>query len=405
MRRTQFIAIALAGAALAAAPTNAGGLLGGGVANCLCQAAPGLAAGGSGAKATSIGRGIRGTGQRGIVSGGPRSSSRAIGGNVTGSVNSTLNVTVARSIDRGSGHMTANAGLLGKVRGGTARAGNFNGVGRSVGLAGRTSTQGSINSWAGVAATGLQAKHTHGLAGKPTSTLNTGHGKALGAGQLANVSVLNKTGTTGRPAINVAVLNGTGGRSGKVTNVSVLNKTGTTGRSAVNVAALNGSGGTSGKVINVAALNKTGTTGRSLVNASVLNGSAGGTGQLANVSALNGRHGKGYGSLSLPKGVQIINGVPCGPDGTPLTGASAASIMAMISASGGHSSGSGKGSGGSTSGNSGNGSAGADGAGSNSGSATAGGGTPRERDMADRKDLWWPPQPQRQSRDGRLNDH
>jgi len=428
MPRTQFIAMALAGTALAAVPANAGGLLGGGAANCLCQAAPRLSDSSSPAKATANGRGIRGARQPGMVSVGPRGS-RAINGNVTSSVNSALNLTVVRSNDRRSGHMGANTGLAGKVSNDSGRAVNLIGAGRSLGLAGKSSTHASANKRIGLTVTGLGSNHAHGLAGK-------------------------------------------------VANVSVLNKTGTTGRSAINVAALNGSGGTSGKIVNVSALNKTGTTGRSLVNASVLNGSAGGTGRVANVSVLNGRPGKGNGGIVLPNGVQIINGVPCGPDGKPLTGTAAAAVKAMIGGNGGPSgkianlsvlnrtgttgraavnvaalngtgashgkvanvavlngagglpsvglpsiglpslgcksgcsggskSGGGKGS----QGGSGTGGGSSAGGGSQGGSGTGAGGgsttnpTPRERDMADRKDLWWPPQPQRQSRDGRLNDH
>jgi len=460
MPRTQFIAMALAGTALAAVPANAGGLLGGGASNCLCQAAPRLSGSSSSTKATANGRGIRGARQPGMISGGPRGS-RAINGNVTSSVNSALNLTVVRSIDRRSGHMGANTGLAGKVSNDTGGAVNLIGAGRSLSLAGKSSTRASPNKRVGLTVTGLGTNHAHGLAGK-------------------------------------------------VASVSVLNKTGTTGRSVINVAAMNGSGGTSGKIVNVSALNKTGTTGRSLVNASVLNGGAGGTGRVANASVPNGRHGKGNGGLVLPNGVQIINGVPCGPDGKPLTGAAAAAVKAMIGGgrgtsgkvanlsvlnrtgttgraavnvaalngsggtsgkvanvsvlnkrgttghsavnvaalngtggksgkvinvavlngasgkssvglpsiglpslgcksgcSGGSKSGGGQGS----QGGSGTGGGSSAGSGSQGGSGTSAGGgstaspTPRERDMADRKDLWWPPQPQRQSSDGRLNDH
>src|SRR4029079_15064362 len=91
---------------------------------------------------------------------------------------------------------------------------------------------------------------------------------------IANVSVLNRTGTHGRSAANIAALNGTGGKSGRVANVAVLNGTGTTGQSAVNVAALNGVGG-----------------------------------------------------------FRIINGVPCLADGTPLTGETAKAVLAALTPS------------------------------------------------------------------------
>lgn len=372
MPRTQFIAMALTGTALAATPASAG-VLGGGAANCLCQAVQGLTVG-TPAKATSIVRGTRGIGQAGLVRVGPHAGG-TIGGNVTSSVKSSLSLSVDRSVDRRSGNMKASAGLIGKVHGGAVGAANFNGPGRSVGLAGRSSTQGSINSGAGLAVTGLGTNHAHGLAGNVGGTVNAVHGKAHGSGQLANVSVLNKTGSTGRPAVNIAALNGTGGTSGKIANVS--------------------------------ALNKTGTTGRPLVNAAVLNGSAGGTGRLANVAVLNGRHGNGHGNggLALPNGVQIINGVPCGPDGKPLTGAAATTVMAMIGGNSSHGGGSGNGSSSPAAGNSGNGSASAGSGSSQSGSAVSAGGQSRERDMADRKDLWWPPHYQSYNPDGRLNDH
>jgi hypothetical protein len=285
MPRTQFIAIALAGTAFAAVPANAGGPSGGRAANCLCQTANSLTSGVSSAGANSI---VRGTRQHGVVargSNGKLIANRSVRANMAGSVTKIVDVRVAKSAGRHGGGANANIGLAGRVSG----------------------------------ATGLS------------------HGKSM-AGQvvrIGNVSVLNKASGKGRSLVNVAVLNSRGGTSGKLANVSVLNKTGATGRSAVNVAALNGSGGTSGRIANVSVLNKTGSSGRSAANVAALNGSTGGTGRLANVSVLNGRHGNGNGGLRLPNGVQIINGVPCGPDGKPLTGAAAAAVKAMIGGNGG----------------------------------------------------------------------
>jgi hypothetical protein len=394
MPKLRFIALALTGTALATVSADAGGLLGGGAANCLCQAANGLTSGSSPVGAASVVRGLRQNGVGGRGSHGTLSTNRSIAGNATGSVNSALNVTVARSADKHSGRSNANIGLAGRVSGASGIGVKLNGVSRSVGLAGTSSAHGSASKRIGLPVAGLAAAH----------------GKSM-AGQVANVSVLNKQGGKGHALANVALLNGSGGTSGKLANVSILNKTGTTGRPLANVAVLNGKGGTSGKIANVAILNKTGTSGSSLANVAALNSSSGGTGRLANVSVLNGHRGQGHGNggLGLPSGVQIINGVPCGPDGKPLTGAAATSVLAMIGSKGGH--------GGSNhdsttppAGNSGNSSAGNGSGGSQTGNAAgvnaaSGSRQSRERDMADRKDLWWPPHNQSYNPDGRLNDH
>jgi hypothetical protein len=391
MYSSRFIMVALAGTALAATPAAAGGLLGGGTTGCLCNAVGGV---------------LRGAPSGSPSAGNVPSTHRSVGAAASGSVSKSLNITLTRSIDRHNGSIGMGAGLAGTVNsvaGATVRA---NGVTRTIGLAGSASS----HNQAALSVQGIGTNHARSLAGTVKTTTRDVLGKVHGggngngvpmagrvtglanvsvlnssgttrralanvsvangtggaAGKLANVSVLNRTGTAGRSAVNVAALNGTGGNAGKVVNVSVLNKTGTSGRSLANVAVLNGSGGTAGKLANVSILNRTGTTGQSLVNAAVLNGSTGGAGRVANISVLNGRHGNGTGNgnggLGLPAGVQIINGIPCGPDGTPLTGAAAVTVMAIITHKGG--------------GGHGGGGTGSPGGGSNSGGNPGGGSQP-----------------------------
>jgi hypothetical protein len=80
-------------------------------------------------------------------------------------------------------------------------------------------------------------------------------------------------------------------------------------------------------------LNGTGTAGHSLVNGAILNGTTGGAGKVVNIAVLNGYHGHGSGGTTLPGGFRIINGVPCLPNGTPLTGAAAIAVMAALTPS------------------------------------------------------------------------
>lgn len=341
MFRINYLALALAGTALAAIPVSAGGPRGRTAGNCLCQTVSGLTGGKSLAGGRTLGRGP--AGHSGLIRSG-QIGNRMIRGNVTGSVSKALGVTASRSANRHG--KSASLGMAGTVTGAANAAGSISGVGRGIGLAGTSLTKGSTGTAISQSVGGLGTGH-----GRPPLHM-TGNGKpipgkALGhgnnhvlAGQvtgIANVSVANKTGARGRHLANVAVLNGSGGTAGKVANVSALNRTGTTGRSQANVAVLNGSGGTSGKVANVSALNKSGTSGPSLVNVAALNGTNGGSGWVANVAIANGRGGKGV--VGLPNGIRIINGVPCGPDGTPLKGQALAQALVMLGNGGGGSGG------------------------------------------------------------------
>lgn len=358
----RILALSLASSSLFAVPAQAGGLLGGVGTNCLCQAANGLT---SGASRASRNRGLGGNSVGGIHSGMGRHGS--VAGSISSGVTGIVAVTTARSAGRHHGMSTGAIGLAG-----------------------------TVHSTAGVA--NVSALNRSGASGRYLANVSALNGRGGMAGKVINVSALNGTGTTGRSLANVAALNGRGGTSGKVVNMSALNKTGTSGRSLTNVAALNGRGGTAGKIANVSILNKTGTTGKSLANVAVLNGTTGGSGRVANVAVLNGHRGNGHGGLVLPRGVRIINGIPCGPDGAPLTGAAAISVMAIIGTKGGH--GTGGSNGGSTGGSAGGGTTNPP-----QSEAPPSNGHDRNRDMADRKDLWWPPHYQGYNPDGRLNDH
>ena len=120
MFSTKQIALALGGTALAAVPAQAGGLLGGGGGNCLCQAVGGLLG-----NAPNIGKPSSGTSGRG-----------SIVGNVSGSVSKSLNLTAKRSISRRNGSFGGHAGLAGTVNGLAGAIVKVNGISKSVGLAG-----------------------------------------------------------------------------------------------------------------------------------------------------------------------------------------------------------------------------------------------------------------------------
>lgn len=369
MPYSRYFAVALASTSLAAVPAQAGGPLGA-AGSCLCNAVGGLFGSGVPSAPSAGGPGNAVTGAVGRVSGSGLGHHGSIGGSVTSSVNGTLGVTTSRSIDRRNGRVAGNVGLAGTVSNVSNATIGAHGLSKNIGLAGR------VNAAANTALS-VTAPRMH-----------PGHGGGAPADRLINVSALNETGATGRALANVSALNETGGTSGRIANVSVLNRTGTTGRSLANVA--------------------------------VLNGSTGGTGRVADVSVLNGHRGHGAGNghdgLGLPDGVQLINGIPCGPDGKPLTGSAAATVLAMISTTGGgshHGGGNPGGSSnpggltGSTGGTGSNGSTGstASGSGSQGSSSSTGSGHSRDRETADRKDLWWPPHPEQQSDSGRLNDH
>jgi hypothetical protein len=61
-----------------------------------------------------------------------------------------------------------------------------------------------------------------------------------------------------------------------------------------------------------------------------------------NVAALNGNgsHGGSGHGLALGNGIRLINGVPCGPDGRPLTGAAATAALVSLGITGSHGGGS-----------------------------------------------------------------
>ena len=327
MRKSILIAgtavVLSASPAAAGGPTGMlGGVLGGGhgktsstsgpanrasaAGSCLCQAVHGL----TGRAGSAQGMAARGVG-------------RVNGLALTNSVSGVSAVTL-----RGKGHATASVrsvGLAGVVSGSGNAAASVRGLGvghgnaRGVGLAGNVSA--TVRST--VRVSGVSVGHA-GLAGRVSGVAAGLAGSGHGKGALVNVSALNARGTHGSSVANVAVLNGRGGRSGSVVNVSALNARGTHGRSVASVAVLNGRGGSSGKVANVSVLNGTGTHGRSAVNVAALNGSAGGKGRLVNVAVLNGK------GAALGQGIRLINGVPCGPDGKPLTGAAAVNAMVAL---------------------------------------------------------------------------
>jgi hypothetical protein len=303
MSHGKILMAALAGTALATAPAEAGGLLGAPAGNCRCQAMSGA----SSASATSKGTLVRSVqGQRMNDRRATRNSMARGSGGMSG----VLDVTIARSIDR-HGRADRNIGLAGKVSGiahGVTRTGapTRPSIAHSKSMAGRVT---------GVANVSLLNKT--GSTGRSLANIAVLNGSRGTSGRVANISVLNKAGTTGRSLANVAVLNGRGGTSGRVANVSVLNKTGTAGRSAVNVSALDGRGGTGGSVANVSILNKTGTTGRPLANVAVLNGGGGTSGKIANVSILNktGTTGQSLANVAVLNGGSSQGGASSGGGG------------------------------------------------------------------------------------------
>lgn len=196
----------------------------------------------------------------------------------------------------------------------------------------------------------------------------------------------------GQNLVNVSVANANAGMAGRVVNVAILNGQGSHGSSAVNVSALNGSGGSAGKVANVSVLNRTRSHGRSAINVAALNG-----------SNHNGNHGGHGGNGVLAAGVRIINGVPCLPDGTPLTGASAVAALTAISGPGGshgHHGSSSPGSGSQTSSSS---AAPASSAGSTQVASSQG--SRQHGYQPDHPDLWWHPGNANVNEPARDRDH
>jgi hypothetical protein len=277
----------------------------------------------------------------------------SIAASVSNSVSGALGVTAARSIDRRNGTVAGNVGLAGTVSSVTNATVGASGLGRSVGLAGSSSTSGSVNKQVGIGLTGVGTNHARSLAGRVAGTANALAGQSRGIAQGSGASL---AGTVNGMA-NATLAKTHGG--GQVGNGSLT----ATVHSATNGA----------------------------LTIAKSHGGAGG--------------GGGNGGLGLPNGVRIINGVPCGPDGKPLTGAAAAAAMVMFGGSSNNGSGAssnGSGTGGSNGSHS---SSGAGNGGSQGSRGASANSNSHERDMADRKDLWWPPHAEQQSRDGRLNDH
>jgi hypothetical protein len=275
-------------------------------------------------------------GVRGVQGGNHRGIGAAIG------LAGTLDGAVSVGHAYGKGHL--GLGLAGSVTNSGIGLAGPGGHGRPlVNVSVANAEGGKAGTLANVSV--LNGKGTHGHSAVNVAAL---HGSGGTSGHVANVSVLNRSSTHGHSAANVAALNGSGRSRGRVAKVSVLNRSGTHGHSAVNVAALNGSRGSSGHVANVSVLNRSGTHGHSAVNVAALNVSGGSSGRIVNVSVLNGKStsghsllnvaalnglthkGGGGGNGGLLGGIRIINGVPCLPDGTPLTGEAAkAALMAM----------------------------------------------------------------------------
>lgn len=344
MFRTRIIAITLASTVLAAAPAHAGGLLGG-------SGLGGLISGPTNA-ADCGPAGVNGV---------------SAAGRATGSVNGALGVTANRT---GSGrHSQINVGLAGSVNSVANAAAGANGLGRSVSLAGSSSTHAAVNKQAGVGLAGVSGNRGIGLAGKVNHATGAALAVTRGTGNAGSSRSVNATlDTATNAALAATKSHGNVGndRSVKATLDSATNV-------ALGVTKSHGNA-------NMSVLNKTATTGHSAVNIAALNGrkpdgSSGGTG---------GGSGIGLPSVGLPN------------VGLPSLSGCSSSCSGGAGAKGGSSSG--NGSGGSRSAQT------SGGSGSQGGQATPTG-QPRERDMADRKDLWWPQHTEGSYRDGRLHDH
>lgn len=277
--------------------------------------AGGYGAGGALAGMHGFSHGLIGTAGSGHVA----RATNSLGGCLCSTASSAVGALRANHSIGRTTRSIGGAGLINSVIGlngiSAVGGGKHSGNGQSIGLAGTVT--GTVNSAASVSSGSGNGHRGVGLAGTVAGNV----GFAL-AGQLG---ASHGGGADRGPAVSISVLNSTGGKAGTLANVSVLNRTGTSDRSAINVAALNGSSGSSGRVANVSVLNGSSTKGRSAVNVAVLNGGAGNAGKVVDVAALNGLHGKGAGST-----IRIINGVPCLPDGTPLTGAAAKAAMAAM---------------------------------------------------------------------------
>ena len=100
----------------------------------------------------------------------------SIVGNVSGSLNKTLDVTVNRSVNPRSGHASANAGIAGSVNSVANATIGADGLGKSIGLAGSSSTDGSISKQVGLTADG---SHAHSIADQVQGTAHAAVSKTL----------------------------------------------------------------------------------------------------------------------------------------------------------------------------------------------------------------------------------
>ena len=334
MSKTKFAMLALAGPLLAAVPAQAQLL--GGAGDCLCQAVGGLLGGAPGG---------------GLLGNGP------IVGNVTGSVTKTLDVAVTRSIDSRGGSASANAGITGSVSSVANAAVGANGLGKSIGLAGSSSTHSSANQQAGIGIAGVGTNHVGSLAGQvggaASAVVTKTHGGEVGNGSL--------TGTLNAATSNALAVTKSHGGSGHQggSSSSIVGTLNSASNAAVNLTKTHGSSGPGG------------------------GGSKSLTGSLN--SAANG-------AVSLTK----AGGASDGGSGSSGQGPSLGSLSECLNLCSG-------------SGSSNNqGSSSKQGAGSGS-KAQAASPRParagRERDRADRKDLWWPQHTEGTHREGRLQDH
>jgi len=213
MFKFRILTIALAGTALAAAPAQAGGLLGG-AGDCLCQAVGGLIGGGA------PGGGLLGNG--------------SVVGNVTGSISNGVNgaLSVDKSFDRRNGSASANAGLAGTVHSVANAAVGAEGLGKSIGLAGSSTTDGAISKQVGLAVQGVGTDHARGPAGSVSGTANAAvnqtlavtreHGTGSGSGSVNGTlnGTVNKT-----LAVTKGHGAGSGGGSASGTLNGAVNKT------------------------------------------------------------------------------------------------------------------------------------------------------------------------------------
>jgi hypothetical protein len=261
MSKTNYLMLALAGSALPAVPAQAqllGGLGGGG--DCLCQAVSGVL-------------GSVGSPNGGLIGNG------SIVGSVTGSVNKALDVTVNRSIDPRGGSGSANAGIAGSVSGVANAAVGANGLGKSIGLAGSSSTDASANKNAGLSVSGIGTNHAKSLAGQAGGAATAIIGKAHGEGQGASSSLTGAAHAATNNALSVTKSHGgSGGEGGSKSLTGTLNSA---SNGAVNLTKRHGSSGEQGRsgASLAGSLNSTANGALSLTKAAGASGGQGSSGK------------------------------------------------------------------------------------------------------------------------------